>query len=69
MTRNVVEAKKFSELLDAAILRYQNRSIEAAQVIMELIELARVMREADKRGEKLGLSIAELGDQGHLGLE
>lgn len=60
MARNAVQAKKFSELLEAAILRYQSRSIEAAQVIMELIELAREMREADQRGEKLGLSIPEL---------
>jgi type I restriction enzyme R subunit len=47
-------------MLDAAILRYQNRTIEAAQVILELIELAREMREADQRGEKLGLSNDEL---------
>jgi type I restriction enzyme R subunit len=60
MTRNVVQAKKFSEMLDGAILRYQNRSIEAAQIIMELIELAKVMRESDQRGEKLGLSTPEL---------
>ena len=56
MTRNAVQARKFSEMLEAAILRYQNRTIEAAQVILELIELAREMREADQRGEKLGLS-------------
>jgi type I restriction enzyme R subunit len=47
-------------MLDGAILRYQNRSIEAAQIIMELIELAKVMRESDQRGEKLGLSTPEL---------
>ena len=60
MTRNAVQARKFSEMLEAAISRYQNRSIEAAQVILELIELAREMREADKRGEELGLTNDEL---------
>ncbi len=60
MTRNAVQARKFSEMLEAAILRYQNRTIEAAQVILVLIELAREMREADQRGEKLGLSQDEL---------
>ena len=60
MTRNAVQARKFSEMLEEAIRRYQNRSIEAAQVILELIDLAREMREADQRGEKLGLSQDEL---------
>jgi type I restriction enzyme R subunit len=60
MTRNAVQARKFSEMLEASIRRYQNRSIEAAQVILELIELAREMREADRRGEDLGLSQDEL---------
>lgn len=60
MTQNAVQARKFSEMLEQAILRYQNRTIEAAQVIMELIELAREMREADRRGEELGLSDEEL---------
>jgi type I restriction enzyme R subunit len=60
MTRNAVQARRFSEMLEASIRRYQNRSIEAAQVILELIELAREMREANKRGENLGLSRDEL---------
>ena len=60
MTRNAVEVRKFSELLEASIRRYQNRTIEAAQVILELIELAREMRESAKRGEELGLSEEEL---------
>jgi type I restriction enzyme R subunit len=58
--KNVVQARSFAELLERAIRRYQNRTIEAAQVIEELIELAREMREADRRGEKLGLSEEEL---------
>ena len=60
MTRNAVQGRKFSAMLEEAIRRYQNRSIEAAQVILELIELAREMREADQRGEDLGLSQDEL---------
>jgi type I restriction enzyme R subunit len=58
--RNVVQGRSFAEMLEQAIRRYQNRAIEAAQVIEELIALAREMREADRRGEKLGLSADEL---------
>jgi type I restriction enzyme R subunit len=58
--KNVVEARSFAELLEQAIRRYQNRAIETAQVIEELITLARQMREADERGEKLGLTSDEV---------
>ena len=58
--KNLVEARSFLEMLENTLLRYQNRAIEAAQVIEELIELAREMREADSRGEKLGLTEDEL---------
>ncbi len=58
--RNVVQARSFAEMLDVAIRRYQNRSVAAAQVIEELIELAREIREAGARGEQLGLSDDEL---------
>ena len=58
--RNVVQARSFSEMLQQSILRYQHRSIEAAQVIEELIVLAEEIREADARGEQLGLSEEEL---------
>lgn len=58
--RNLVQSKKFSELLDAAIRKYQNRAIETTQVIMELIALAREISEAEKRGEKTGLTPDEL---------
>ncbi|MDE0047793.1 MAG: type I restriction endonuclease subunit R, partial [bacterium] len=58
--RNVVQARSFAEMLDVAIRRYQNRSVAAAQVIEELIELAREMREAGERGEQLGLTDDEL---------
>ena len=58
--RNVVQARSFAELLEKAILKYQNRAIETAQVIEELIEIARQMRDAQARGEQLGLTDDEL---------
>jgi len=58
--KNLVQSRSFAEMLQEAINRYQNRAIEAAQVIEELIAIARQMREADKRGEELGLSEEEL---------
>jgi type I restriction enzyme R subunit len=57
---NLVQQKKFSELLCNVIQRYQNRSIETAQVIEELIEMARKFRDAANRGEQLGLSEDEI---------
>jgi type I restriction enzyme R subunit len=58
--KNVVQARSFAEMLEQTIRRYQSRAIEAAQVIEELIALARDMREANARGEKLNLSEEEL---------
>ena len=58
--KNVVQARSFAEMLEQTIRRYQNRAIEAAQVIEELIQLAKDMREANARGEKLGLAEDEL---------
>ena len=57
---NVVQARSFAEMLEQTLRRYQNRAIEAAQAIEELFELARDMREANARGERLGLSEDEL---------
>jgi len=58
--KNIVQARSFAEMLEQAIRRYQNRAIEAAAVIEELIALAQEMREADQRGEQLGLSEDEI---------
>ena len=58
--RNVVQARSFADLLEKAVRKYQNRAIEAVQVIEELIRLADEMREADRRGERLGLSLDEI---------
>jgi type I restriction enzyme R subunit len=60
MKRNVVQARSFAELLEQTVRRYQNRAIEAAQVIEELIALAKDIRAAGARGESLGLSEDEL---------
>ena len=57
---NVVQARSFAEMLENTVRRYANRAIEAAQVIEELIQLARDLREANARGEALGLSEEEL---------
>jgi type I restriction enzyme R subunit len=58
--RNVVKSKLFSELLDGTIRKYQNRAIQTAQVIEELIALARQMREESAKGAELGLSEDEV---------
>ncbi|MYA44773.1 MAG: type I restriction endonuclease subunit R [Acidobacteria bacterium] len=57
---NLVQARSFVAMLQQTLHRYQNRAIEAAQVIEELIELARKMREANARGDELGLTDDEL---------
>ena len=58
--KNVVQAKSFAEMLEQAVRKYQNRAIEAAQVIEEMIGLAKEMRRAHERGEQLGLTEDEL---------
>ena len=58
--KNVVQSRSFAEMLEKAVRAYQNRAIETAQVIEQLISLAKEMREAEKRGEMLGLSEEEL---------
>ena len=58
--RNLIQGRSFAEMLENAIRRYQNKAIEAAQIIEELIELAKKMREAEKRGEDLGLNEDEV---------
>lgn len=58
--KNLVQARSFAELLENAIKKYQNRAIETTQVIEELIALAKDLREAGRRGEKLGLTDDEV---------
>ncbi len=57
---SVVQDRKFSEMLGNVIQRYQNRSIETAQVMEELIQMAKKFREASMQGEKLGLTEDEV---------
>ena len=66
--KNVVQARSFAEMLERTIRRYRNRAVEAAQVIEELIGLAREMRAANARGEALGLSEDELAFYDALGV-
>ena len=57
---NLVQHKKFSDLLTDVVRRYQNRSIEAAQVMDELVQRAKKFREAEGRGEQLRLGDDEV---------
>lgn len=66
--KNVIEARSFTEMLDKTIQRYQRRSIDAVVVIEELIEMARKMREAQNRGDELGLTEYELAFYDALGV-
>jgi type I restriction enzyme R subunit len=58
--RNVVTGRMFSEMLERSLLRYQNRTLDAAQVVAELVELAQSLREEGERGTALGLNDDEL---------
>ena len=58
--KNVVQGRSFANMLERSIHTYQNRTIEAAQVIEELIQIAKEMRQAQERGDNLGLSDEEL---------
>jgi len=59
-TKNIVAERKFSEMLARAMRAYNNRSLTAAEVIAELVELAKQMRAEQERGSKLGLRDDEL---------
>jgi type I restriction enzyme R subunit len=56
---NLVQSKKFSEMLDSAVKSYQNNLITSAQIIDEMIRLAKDIKEADRRGDNLGLDFRE----------
>ncbi|HEC88906.1 MAG TPA: type I restriction endonuclease subunit R [Thermoplasmata archaeon] len=60
MKKNIVQARSFREMLERTIRRYTNRTIEAAQVVEELIELAKKMRKSDERTKEMGLTEAEI---------
>jgi type I restriction enzyme R subunit len=56
---NLVQSKKFSEMLDKAMKQYQNNLITSAQIIEEMIRLAKDIKEADRKGEDMGLDFRE----------
>ncbi len=58
--KNVVQSRSFAKLLEDTIHRYQNRTIDAAQVINELIDLAQEIRDAQAHGSELGLNEDEV---------
>ena len=58
--KNVVQSRSFAAMLDDAVRRYMSRTVQAEDIIEELIGLAREMREAIARGEALGLTDDEL---------
>src|SRR5438552_6826580 len=66
--RNVVQGKSFMDMLDKTIKRYTNKSVEAAQVIEELIELARKVRAEKGRAEQQDMSDDELSFYDALGV-
>ncbi len=66
--KNIVEAKSFTELLEKTIKRYTNRSIEAAQVIEELIELARKIKDEKNRSKELNMNDDEIAFYDALGV-
>jgi type I restriction enzyme R subunit len=57
---NLVQARKFSEQLEEAINKYTNRSLTTAEIIAELVKLAKQMRDDAKRHEELGLAEDEI---------
>lgn len=67
--RNVVQARSFAELLEQSLRRYQNRATETAKIIEELIQLAKDIRQAARRGEALGLTDDEVAFYDALGNE
>jgi type I restriction enzyme R subunit len=56
---NLVDSKKFSEMLEQSVKRYQNNLITSAQIIDEMIKLAKDIKESDRRGDDLGLDFRE----------
>ncbi len=60
LRKNLVQSRSFTELLERTIRSYQNRTLESAEVIAELIKLAQEMRESQARGDRLKLSEDEI---------
>ena len=58
--KNLIQSRLFSDLLQKSIQKYQNRSLDTAEIIAELVNMAKSLRESNSRGEKLHLSDDEL---------
>src|ERR1700690_4536990 len=58
--KNLVQSRLFSDMLQKTIQKYQNRSLDTAEIIAELGNLPKNMREANSRGEKLKMSDEEI---------
>jgi type I restriction enzyme, R subunit len=56
---NLVDSRKFSEMLEESVKKYQNNLITSAEVIQKLIDLAKEIKDSDRRGEELGLDFRE----------
>ena len=56
---NIVQSRKFRQALEDAMLRYTNKAITTAEMIIRLLDLAKHLREAQRHGEELGLSVEE----------
>ncbi len=65
--KNIVQGKSFMDLLDKTIKKYTNKSIEAAQIIEELVELARKVRDEKSRGKDLNMGDDEIAFYDALG--
>jgi type I restriction enzyme, R subunit len=65
--RNIVQGKSFMDMLDKTIKKYTTRSVEAAQVIEELLELARKVREEKNRGKQQNMTEDEIAFYDALG--
>ena len=60
LKKNIVQQRSFLDLLEKAIKSYTNKSIETAEIIQELIDLAKKIREEQNRGRDLGLNEDEV---------
>jgi type I restriction enzyme R subunit len=58
--KNLVQSRSFAEMLERSVKRYATRSIDTLELLEELVELAKGIREAHRRGEELGLSEDEV---------
>lgn len=57
---NLVKSRKLLEMLETAVKKYQNNLLTTIEIIEEMIRIAKLIKEADKEGEKLGLNQDEV---------